>query len=211
MKKFKTNIFNDSYELERMWIRAKNASRTTVNKIHTENKPTDKFKVSLLISEHSPIRLIRINWIWETIKSYCATHFARHHIGVEKFISTQRSDRTGLDRDKIPQDAPVRFEGESNAQSLINMGRVRLCGKSDPETIAQMADFKVALNEFDKSLAFVLVPNCIYRCGCPEFEQCEFFGNILKEYPNIICGNIHTRYKLYNEYFYNRRNLNEKA
>jgi hypothetical protein len=202
----KTNIFTTKEELDKMWIRAKNACRTTVNKKHTENEPSDEFKVSLLLSEHSPIRLIRLGWVWENMKSWIATHWCRH-VHMEKFISTQRTDRTGINRDNEPQSALVTFEGDTTAQNLIDSHRKRLCYQSSDETREYAEDFKAKINEIDESLAFVLVPNCIYRCGCPEFEQCKFFGEIVKAHPDIICGNIKKRYKLYNEYFYNRRKL----
>ena len=42
------------------WVNVKNKCRTTVNKDYTDNVPSEKFKKELLISEHSPIRLINI-------------------------------------------------------------------------------------------------------------------------------------------------------
>ena len=91
------------------WRGAKNACRTTVNKEHTKNEPSSKFKTDLLISEHSPVRLIRVHWFWKNIKSWVATHWSRHKW--ECFISTRRSDRTGLDRGELSQDEKVDFEG----------------------------------------------------------------------------------------------------
>jgi hypothetical protein len=202
-----TNIITNKYELERMWIRAKNACRTTVNKKHTEIEPKDSFKIKLLLSEHSPIRLIRVGWIWDKIKSWVSTHFSRSKW--ECFISTQRTDRTGVDRDELKQNELVSFEGEMNAQNLIDTSRKRLCYQSSDETREYTESLKCTINDIDKTLAFVMVPNCVYRCGCPEFEQCKFFGEIIKAHPDIICGNIYKRYELYNKFFYNRRNLNE--
>jgi len=203
----KTNIFTTKEELNKMWIRAKNACRTTVNKEHTENEPKDSFKIKLLLSEHSPIRLIKVNWIWDSIKSWISVHFSRS--SWECFISTQRTDRTGIDRDELKQSELVAFEGEMNAQNKIDTARKRLCYQSSKETREHMEDFKIALNEIDESLAFVMVPNCIYRCGCPEFEQCSFWGDIIKKYPSIVSGSIRKRYEIYNEYFYNRRKIND--
>jgi hypothetical protein len=50
------------------WTNIKNKCRTTVNKIYTNVEPTENFKKSLLISEHSPIRLINVDWSWNGIK-----------------------------------------------------------------------------------------------------------------------------------------------
>lgn len=41
---------------------------------------------------------MKITWIWSQLLSWVSVHFARHHIGWEKFISTQRTDRTNVNR-----------------------------------------------------------------------------------------------------------------
>ena len=191
--------------VEGNWIRVKNACRTTVNKLHTDNNPTNEFKSKILISEHSPIRLIKVNWLWSNIKSWISVHFARHHIGFEKWISTQRDDRTGIDRNKSTQDTLVNMEAEANAQALINISKVRLCyGCPHKETREYMEDLKLTLKETEPELADVLVPNCIYRGGCPEFEPCQFWSNFIKDKSKDELANIKTRYNLYNEWFYNK-------
>lgn len=191
------------------WTDVKNKCRTTVNKERSDKEATAKFKKSLLISEHSPIRLIRVNWMWSGIKSWVATHYVRHHNGVEKWVSTQRSDRTNINRNVLPQDSPVNLEMEANAQAIINMAKVRLCYQASPETRIQMEDLKRTLynNKETRELSETMVPSCIYRCGCPEFKQCEqqFWNNFVKENH---CGqllNILKRYELYNKTFYGRK------
>lgn len=204
----KTRIFTSKKDLETMWIRAKNACRTTVNKKHTGNEPLSKFKTKLLISEHSPIRLIKINWIWKSIKSFCATHFSRHRW--ECFISTQRTDRTGVNREDLKQTELVIFEGELNAQNAIDTARKRLCFQSDNETREYMEDFKISLKQEDLSLSDILVPNCIYRCGCPEFTNCGYWNMFVDKYGDYNLYDIETRYNLYNAHFYeNRRIMND--
>jgi hypothetical protein len=190
--------------MENNWVRIKNACRTTVNKKHTDNEPTSGFKIKLLISEHSPIRLFRVNWLWDSIKSWVSVHFARHHVGIEKFISTQRTDRTGVDRDELPQGTLVNFEGEANAQALIDIARKRLCFQSSMETRGYMEDLKINIKLTETELADVLVPNCIYRCGCPEFEECRFWGNFVKTHTDCDLLNIENRYRCYNRDFYKR-------
>lgn len=73
------------------WKLVKNLCRTTMRKEFTENEPTDSFKKSMLISEHSPIRLINFAWKWRGIKYWVSTEWSRHKF--EKFISSQRNDR----------------------------------------------------------------------------------------------------------------------
>ena len=62
------------------WTRVKNHCRTTVNKSFTDNEPTKEFKKKLLISEHSPIRLLEIDWTWENIKYWVSTEWSRHKL-----------------------------------------------------------------------------------------------------------------------------------
>lgn len=108
------------------WKNIKNKCRTTVNKEYTENEPKTNFKKRLLISEHSPIRLLEVDWSWKSIPYWVSTEMSRHKF--EKFISTQRTDRTGVNRDNEPQSKPVNFDGFANAQHLIDFSRVYRCG-----------------------------------------------------------------------------------
>ena len=193
------------------WREVKNECRNTSNKDATSNPATKEFIKKILISEHSPIRLVRIKWRWEGIKSWIATHWCRHSIGVEKWISTQRTDRTGVDRDAARQDTPVNMDMEGNSQALINMGRYRLCHQASDETRECMEDLKVEIKDVgQEELSNVLVPNCIYRAGCPEFECCGYIVKFIKWAKNnnkeINWLNIQARYDLYNEFFYHEKN-----
>ena len=85
MSKTIFNWFSDD------WKRVKNHCRTTDNKEFTENEATDTFKKKLLISEHTPIRLLEFDWSWKGIYYWLSTEWSRHKF--EKFISSQRDDR----------------------------------------------------------------------------------------------------------------------
>lgn len=189
----------------------KNKCRTTVNKGESNIEVTETFKKKLLISEHSPIRLIRANWSWKNIPSWVATHFSRHHIGWEKWIGTRRSDRIGQDRNLLLQGEILPMEVEANAQALINVSRVRLCFGASPETREHMEDLKVSLhdNEESKEVSDVMVPNCIYRAGCPEFQECGFWDKFKEDYSAKEILNIQDRYDLYNTKFYETHSMDE--
>ena len=174
--------------------------RTTVGKDGLGKEPSTNFKRSVLISEHSPIRSISVRWIWRRIPSWVATHFSRHKW--ECFIKTQRTDRTGIDRNKMPQDAPVTMTGDANAQHLIDMARKRLCYSASPETRKYMEDFKKSLHDQEPELSNVLVPNCVYRCGCPEINGCGYFEWLCQQKEEMKSTNIQYRYNAYNEVFY---------
>lgn len=109
-------------------------------------------------------------------------------MGVTPWISTQRSDRTGVNRDELPQGQPVTMELEANAQALINMSRKRLCNQASKETREVMEAMKKTVAEKDEFMARVMVKDCIYKNGlCSEMKSCgynktEKFKEELKEY-----------------------------
>lgn len=183
------------------WEEVVNDCRATVGKEALGKEPSVAFKKSVLLAEHSPIRDIQVKWRWRGIKSWVATHWVRHKW--ECFVKTQRTDRTGVDRDTLPQAAPVDFTGDANVQSLIDTMRKRLCRQASTETRAYAEDLKVALYERESEISDVLVPNCVYRCGCPEMSACGYWEWLYKETDgDILTGNIQHRYDLYNEIFW---------
>lgn len=184
------------------WLHVKNACRATVGKNESFINATEKFKKDLILSEHSPIRRIRFSWKWENIRSWVATHFSRH--SWECYISTQRTDRVGINRDLVAQGAHVMFDGEMNAQNAIDTARKRLCKCSSKETRDKFADLKIKMLEVPElvELSNAMVPNCIYRFGCSEpFSKCNFFKLFLAHCESIgesDLHNIHKRYDAYN-------------
>lgn len=156
------------------WEDVANRARTTVHKEELGKEPSDGFKRKILRAEHSPIRSLIFNFKITNLKSWVATHFVRHHIGVEKWVRTQRSDRTGVNRDELPQGAEVEMELEANAQALINMSRKRLCSQASPETREVMQAMKDEVSKRDKFMAEVMVKECVYRGYCPEMWSCNY-------------------------------------
>lgn len=172
-----------------VWPKVKRAARTTINREGEGTYPTDAWKKSILLAEHSPIRKIKFSWKWVGLKSWVSVHFVRHFQGILHWVSTQRTDRTGVDRDHSPQNTPVTHECEANAQALINISRRRLCGQASPETREAWQEVKTEVDKVDPILASVMVPECIYRGFCPEMNGCgyadtETYKVALAEYRN---------------------------
>lgn len=182
------------------WQEVVDTCRATSGKGPLGHEPSEDFKRRILIAEHSPIRRISVSWVWQGIKSWIATHWSRHKW--ECFISTQRTDRTGTPRDKLPQDAPVIFVGEANVQALIDTMRKRLCCQADRETRAYASDLKATLHIKQPEISDVLVPNCVYRCGCPELESCDLFRTWQMSCADIASTDIQKRYDAYNTIFW---------
>lgn len=191
------------------WKRIKNHCRTTDNKDFTENEATENFKKKLLISEHTPIRLLEYDWSWKSIFYWLSTEWSRHRF--EKFISSQRDDRLidETPRGEKPQNALVNFDGYANQQNLIDAWRKRLCFMATKEARELAEDFKEELHNTNAVESDVLVPNCIYRWGCPEFNCCGHIADFIKwcnnNNKNLSPLNIQNRYDLYNEWFYSNR------
>ena len=183
------------------WEEVVDDARSTAGKLPLGREPSEQFKRGILIAEHSPIRNISIKWKWTNIPSWVATHWVRHIW--YKVVKSQRSDRTGIQRDKLPQDAPVDFTGEANCQHLIDTMRKRLCRQASDETRNYAEDLKEAIHAVQPELADVLVPNCVYRCGCPEMHPCGWYVRMCNSTDGEIASmNIRERYAKYNEWFY---------
>lgn len=183
------------------WLEVVNDCRATVGKEFLNKEPSQKFKRDILMAEHSPIRDIIFKWQWKDMPHWVTVHWVRHKW--EKFVRTQRSDRTGVDRTKLPQDEPQTFTGEANTQHLIDTMRKRLCFQASPETREYAEDLKNAIHDIEPEVADVLVPNCIYRGGCPEFGGgCGWYESFIKKHPEANTSNLTRRYDAYNEFFY---------
>ena len=177
------------FRYSNVWDDVKAAARTTISKEGTGKTPSDSWKKTILLCEHSPIRKIRFSWKWVNLKSWVSVHFVRHWVGILHWVSTQRTDRTGINRDESPQNAPVTHECEANAQALINISRRRLCSQAAPETREAWQEVRQEVAKCDPILASVMVPECIYRGFCPEFKSCgycetEAYKKALETYRN---------------------------
>lgn len=178
-------IYNDR------WRTVKEAAFNTISRDETGFYPSPKWKKRILLAEHSPIRLIKFQWRWRGLKSWISVHFVRHKHGIEHWVSTQRDDRTGTDRNESRQDTPVNHMCEANAQALIFISRKRLCRQAHPETRAAWLEVKEKVKQKDPVLSSVMVPECIYRGFCPEFKSCgyvetEAYKEELKRYREVV-------------------------
>ena len=183
------------------WEEVVNDCRMTVSKGELGHEPSKAFKKAILISEHDPIRDIEVKFRWANIKYWIAMHW-KTHIWRSR-TNTQRNDRqANYNRNKAPQDSPVEFIGDANAQHLIDTMRKRLCFMASSETRDYAVDLKATLREIEPEISDVLVPNCVYRCGCPENGKCKFFKDAIKKHPEMASTDIQERYDAYNKYFY---------
>ena len=176
------------------WRDVADSARTTINKEEGIKEPSSDWKRKILLAEHSPIRKLHISWKWYDLLSWVSVHFVRHKIGIEHFVRTQRTDRTGIDRNDILQGALVEHECEADAQALINISRKRLCFQASKETREAWLSVLESIKDKEPELYRCCVPECVYRGFCPEMKSCKYYESndykeYLKEYRGGINGN----------------------
>lgn len=178
------------------WDEALDSALWTVNKDGNHKKPSDKWEAAACLAEHSMIREPRYIVEIKGIPCWSSQHIARHdafagHTVREShetnFVGTSRSDRTGIDRNKLPQDAPVSHRISLSAQDFITISKLRLCKCASKETRDAWERVIEELSKIDPVLASKCVPSCIYRGFCPEMDCCGYdrtwdFQERLKEY-----------------------------
>lgn len=195
MKKTEIRILNAEWKKD-----LQEAAMNTVNKKWDDGKElTEELFRKYIISEHSPIRAVVLRVTMRDIPYPNSVHFARHVHSIP-YVSTNRPDRTGHER--TANDTCTHIF-DVNIQALVDMARKRLCvGKVDKVTLGYMSDIKkelIAMGGYYKVLGEMLVPNCVYRSGCPEFKSCKLMEKIYGSAGSSSA--IVERYKVYNDWF----------
>lgn len=169
---------------------ALDAALNTVNKAFVGKEPSDNWWRKMLVTEHSPIRLVQYRITLKGIPSSVSVHLVRHKIGVEPFVTTRRPDR-GEFQDK-GRDTLVDHQMVLNAQAYITICRKRLCHQSESKTVKVWKAVMKQMQKVDPILANIGAPDCVYRGHCPEFQDC-----------NVIRS---PRYKVQREYLIQTHN-----
>ena len=183
------------------WMAIKSACMTTISKEAGDKEPPKEWKRKLLICRHSPIRRGIVSWKWDNIPYAISTHFARHHEGCEKFIGTERADRTEIkNREERSQMNYVPMEMDANIQALMNIAEKRLCMCADPTTREYMETLVEEIRKYDEDIAWSLVPQCIRCGGCVEpFGNCHYYNSIFDKIPEQKKDTVIKRYDIYDK------------
>jgi len=180
------------------WDLVLNSARTTVNKEDINKEPSNNFKKEIIIAEHSPIRNLTYEIIFDNIPYWVAMHLRTHHNGFKSseddlyFISTQRTDRTNINRNEQSQNTPVRLKIIANAHSLINISKVRLCYLASSETRKIWESMINELANIDPIVAQACVKHCVYRSKCPEgsktckYTETNYFNEEINNYHSLF-------------------------
>lgn len=172
---------------------ALDAALNTVNKPPKDKEPSNNWWRKMLVTEHSPIRLVQYRITLKGIPSFVSVHLTRHKIGVEHFVSTRRDDRG--DFQDNGRNTLVDHVMVLNAQAYITICRKRLCTHSHASTVKVWKRVMKIMQQVDPILANIGAPDCVYRGYCPEFTAC----NVLNS----------PRYKVQREYLIQTHNHGE--
>ena len=195
MKEIKVRVTDFNID----WKKIKSACMTTISKEAGDKEPSHEWKRKLLLCEHSPIRRGTISWKYDEIPYCISTHFVRHHEGVEKWVGTERADRTEIkDRSERSQMDTVPMEMEANIQALINISKKRLCTSADPLTRAYWIATLEAIKEYDEDIYWACVPECVRDGGCPEYKPCGYYESLMKNESKETQMSLVKRYNVYN-------------
>lgn len=173
--------------------------------------------LSIYKAEHSPART-QMFWVeFRGIPLASSTHLLRHHVGSVPYQLTCRDDRHGgnpglpgrvdevikliqegeIDRaieeldwikDNTDRQTPVNLGLFLNAQSLIDMAKLRICLQAHKETREIFNIMREEVNKVDPELASMMVRKCVYRggiCGeprCCGFNSSPLFKTEIEEY-----------------------------
>lgn len=163
------------------WIQVKRRALITVGKSPIM-KPEITWKKRMLECRHSPIRRLHFSFTFYGLPYYISVHFVRHHVGIEKYVRSQRNDRQNeYDRTKAPQNAPVDMIMDFNGESLLEFFNKRLCHCAAEETrdiVMLMA--QLVMQVCPEYIQFI-EPMCFRNGGvCHEFNSCGFYKNYKK-------------------------------
>lgn len=119
-------------------------------------------------------------------------------------ISEMVHDLTWL-QENSDRYTPVNLGLLINAQSLIDMAKLRLCLQAAAETRKVFQVLKSEIEKVDPDLASVMVRKCVYRGGlCGEARCCGFnktteFANEMRSYASLFSEKQRGQYLQFND------------
>ena len=158
------------YPGEADWLFAKQCALETVG-LNAVTPPDLEWKQRILTARHSPIRELRFAFELE-IPYWVSVHLCRH-VHAQPYVRSQRNDRQDeYDRNKAPQDAPVKMIWTMNAETLMTIANKRLCKQASAETTAVVKEMcHLAMMKCPEFIG-LLVPACVYNGKCHEMFPC---------------------------------------
>lgn len=157
------------------WIEVKRRALVTIGKSPVEKSVDSEWQKKMLRCRHSPIRYLMFSFFLTDIPYWLSVELCRHHVGIEKFVKSQRDDRNNesISRAEKPQGALVNMIVDINAESLMTLMNKRLCGCAAKEMQKLMLEIRNEVIKTNPEFKEFLIPNCLYSGGCKEFYPCK--------------------------------------
>ena len=160
---------------ERDWLKVRRRALVTIGKLPNPDKQTSlEWQKKMLRCRHSPIRKLWFSFYIKDIPYWLHTELVRHHVGIEKYVKSQRDDRNNnnIPRAEKPQGALVNMIIDINAESLMTLMNKRLCGCATKEMQELMLMIRKEVIWNNPEFTDFLVPMCKYHNCCNEFNSC---------------------------------------
>lgn len=171
---------------EEDWVEVKRRALVTIGK-QPLTSPDLEWKQKMLNCRHSPIRYLQFSFYITDVPYWLSTELSRHHIGVEKYIRSQRTDRNTdpTPREDKPQGAPVNMIMDFNGESVLTVMNKRLCGAATKEMQNLMIMIRKEIIKTNPEYEKFLVPMCVYNGNqCHEFITCRLGALYFKAAEN---------------------------
>lgn len=154
------------------WMGVKQRALVTMGKTRVIHAPDQAWKHAILEARHSPIRYLQFSFMI-TCPYWVSVHLVRH-VHAQPYVRSQRNDiQSDYERNKAPQDQPVRMIWDMNAEELMIIANKRLCNKACPETTEVVRKMcRLVLKECPEFTG-LLVPSCQYSGTCHEMHPCN--------------------------------------
>ena len=153
-----------------------------------------EWAIDTIIAEHSTLEFVDL-LIESDIRSDVCHQIVRHTAYHPRHVvQSFRPDWTGKKRPEPHHHR--KYLGKWSPKALFAMARQRLCYKAMEETRHFVEHIKRNLNDspdfFLNAVGWAMVPECIYRNGCPFKKPCGF-------HEGFVCNNtdIKSRYDSY--------------
>lgn len=131
--------------------------------------------------------------------SYLSSNWSKGGAFIGDYQSIVNSVIEELDwlKDNSDRETPVNLSLCINAQSLIDMAKLRLCSQASIGTRIVFKAIKEKVREVDPDLAKMMVPKCVYRGGiCGEQRCCGYnMTSNFKEELSLYLSNFNNKQK----------------
>lgn len=154
------------------------AMRSTMGKVGESTISGGTFR-HMLMAGHSPAEEWEV-WIDAIVPERVHTHVVRHK-DIGKYVATSRPDIVG---DAVGDGNRV-LSLRINGKRLIEIMRVRLCGKAWYETLMLFRLIAEKVIKIEPAFRGLLAPTCVWYGFCPEESEarkcCGFIGTDMFE------------------------------